>query len=149
MAERRERYNAHETAVVTLALDDAIAAYRQGRTTGLPCLDQNGASLVSNNFDSLFGLNDESQVLPHLGDRLCVDEIAVLTTLASVYGPTLLDDGTFGSIVRLIACQGGIRLVQRVLWGEAEADISLALMLSDVQAPFEELTKVWPDVFMR
>ncbi|GAB5097803.1 hypothetical protein [Caballeronia sp. HLA56] len=115
-----------EVARVVLALDYAITWFRRAHAMG---------HLVEGRPVSL----------PVKPTRI---ELAVFTSLAQIYGRTIVDDQRYLPVLDMIAECGAVALVQRVLWGEAPSDQWLARQQQDLRVAFEILCGTWPDVFM-
>lgn len=129
-----------ETARIVLRLDDAISAFRAGKGTGLRALDF-PSGLRRKPADEEVMSNAGPQAvrrrIPRRPDRV---ELAILTALADTYGSEILHNASLGYALRLVARDGGVALVQRVLWGESASDLQLATMLGATRAAFTQLT---------
>lgn len=89
-------------------------------------------------------------------------ELAVIITLAELYGAALYQDARLVPVIDLIADEGAVALVQRVMYGTlpehdnsddspsvlAEDNARLADLLPEARAGFEFLCVTRPDVFM-
>ena len=137
-----------ETARIVLRLDDAISAFRAGEATGIPALDS-ASRLIGDLADDAISSNvthrGERRRIPRRPDRV---ELAILTALADTYGAEMLSNSSLGYALRLVARQGGIALVQRVLWGESASDVQLATMLGATRAAFTQNSLAFPDAFL-
>jgi hypothetical protein len=132
-----------DTARLVLQLDHAITASRAGQGTGVHAFDAARRFMIGSMPEVLPG-TALYRVLPARADRV---ELAILTALAQRYGAALLTDSTLGSALRLIARDGGVALVQRVLWSESAADADLCATLAAVQAALSEISLAFPDAF--
>jgi hypothetical protein len=83
---------------------------------------------------------------PHFANNAA--EAEMLVVLDRCYGTALFDVPTLRCVVDLIVLQGGVRVVQRTLWGVAFADDSLQKVLVDVIPDFTALVKRYPTVFL-
>jgi hypothetical protein len=84
--------------------------------------------------------------VPARPDRI---ELAILTALADIYGGELLAvDDALGYALRLLARHGGVRLVQRVLWGDTVSDAALAVLLVESRAALTQISLAFPDAFL-
>ena len=137
-----------ETARIVLRLDDAISAFRAGEPTGIHALDS-ASRLIGDLADDAITSNatrrGERRRIPRRPDRV---ELAILTALADTYGSEMLINASLGYALRLVARQGGIALVQRVLWGESASDVQLATMLGATRAAFTQISLAFPDAFL-
>jgi CBS domain-containing protein len=136
------------TARIVLRLDDAISAFRAGEGTGLPALDSASrliGELTDDAITSAAARRGERARVPRRPDRV---ELAILTALADTYGSEILHNASLGYALRLIARQGGVALVQRVLWGESASDLQLATMLGATRAAFTQITLAFSDDLM-
>ena len=136
------------TARLVLRLDDAISAFRAGEATGIRALD--AASRLNGELADDDVVRDtvshgERRRVPRRPDRI---ELAILTALADTYGSEMLSNASLGYALRLVARQGGIALVQRVLWGESASDVQLATMLGATRAAFTQISLAFADVFL-
>jgi len=137
-----------ETARIVLRLDDAISAFRAGEATGIPALDSASrliGDLADDAITSHATRRGERRRIPRRPDRV---ELAILTALADTYGAEILTNVSLGYALRLVARQGGIALVQRVLWGESASDVQLATMLGATRAAFTQISLAFPDAFL-
>ena len=137
-----------ETARIVLRLDDAISAFRAGEATGIPAVDSASRQIGDLADDAIAGdatRRSERRRIPRRPDRV---ELAILTALADTYGAEMLSNASLGYALRLVARQGGIALVQRVLWGESASDAQLATMLGATRAAFTQISLAFPDAFL-
>jgi len=136
------------TARLVLRLDDAISAFRAGEATGIPALDA-ASRLIGDLADDVTARARARahghRNVPRRPDRV---ELAILTALADTYGSELLTNASLGYALRLVARQGGIALVQRVLWGESASDVQLVTMLGATRAAFTQISLAFPDAFL-
>jgi hypothetical protein len=127
-------------ARIVLRLDDAISAFRAGERTGLRALDSASGlmrMLTDEEVMSEAERRADSRRIPRKPDRM---ELAILIALADTYGSEILHNASLGYVLRLIARNGGVTLVQRVLWGESASNLQLATMLGATRAAFTQLT---------
>src|SRR5471030_76595 len=132
------------TARLVLRLDDAISAFRAGEATGIRALDA-ASRLIGDLADDVTARTYGHRNVPRRPDRV---ELAILTALADTYGAEMLSNASLGYALRLVARQGGIALVQRVLWGESASDVQLATMLGATRAVFAQISLAFPDAFL-
>jgi hypothetical protein len=136
------------TARLVLVLDTAITTFRAGKSTGIPALDS-ASRLIGDMADDATTSNatrrGQRRRIPRRPDRV---ELEILTALADTYGSEMLSNAPLGYALRLVARQGGIALVQRVLWGESASDVQLATMLGATRAAFTQISLAFPDVFL-
>jgi len=136
------------TACIVLRLDDAISAFRAGEGTGLHALDSASrltGELTDDASTSAAARRGERPRVPRRPDRV---ELAILTALADTYGNEMLTNASLGYALRLVARNGGVALVQRVLWGESASDVQLATMLGATRAAFTQITLAFSDDLM-
>jgi hypothetical protein len=137
-----------ETARIVLHLDDAISAFRAREATGIPALDSASRQIGDLADDAITGnatRRGERRRIPRRPDRV---ELAILTALADTYGSEMLSNASLGYALRQVARQGGIALVQRVLWGESASDVQLDAMLGATRAAFTQISLAFPDAFL-
>ena len=133
-----------ETARLVLRLDDAISAFRAGEATSIRALDA-ASRLIGDLGDDVTARAHGHRNVPRRPDRV---ELAILTALADTYGSEITTNSSLGYALRLVARQGGIALVQRVLWGESASDVQLATMLGAARAAFTQISLAFPDAFL-
>jgi hypothetical protein len=126
-----------KTVRITLKLDLAITAYRQGQRSGVHALD---------NKSRLWYARTDQRVRAAVRPN-CV-ELAILTALANTYGTELIKSESLGYVLWVLARDSGESLVQRVLWGETAADMQLAAMLGECRAAFSQIVLAWPADFL-
>lgn len=108
-----------ETARVVLRLDAAISAFLAGQRSGVPALDIGGRSLPEVS-DDRYARAGARKPVPIRPDRI---ELTILSALADSYGSEMLTNSSLGYVLRLVARDGGVALVQRVLWGMSPSDL--------------------------
>jgi hypothetical protein len=137
-----------ETARIVLALDTAIVAFRAGEPTGLRALDSTGRlmdDLPDGTKSEHAGRADSHRRVPRRPDRV---ELAILTALADTYGAEMLTNASLGYALRLVARNGGVAFVRRVLWGESASDVQLSVMFTSARAAFTQISLAFSDVFL-
>jgi hypothetical protein len=130
-----------DTQLLACALAVAVTVCRAGRTSGVAALDTPRVLSID---------LDEFALMAAQGARPvpdCLDQVerAILMTLADIYGAEMLTSASLGYALRLLAWHGGVRLMQRVLWGTSDEDLQLAEILSEARTDFISLTTVFAD----
>ncbi|WP_250501279.1 hypothetical protein [Caballeronia sp. GAWG1-5s-s] len=125
-------------AQVVLAVDEAITLKRRAAAAWLTA---HGDAVPS---------------LPVQPTRI---ELAVVIALAETFGSALAEEARFLPVIDFIADVGGVKLVQRVMYGArpttdfddtayAAENARLAELLREARTAFECLCATWPEVFM-
>ena len=136
-----------ETARIVLALDAAIAAIRVGKSTGWPTLDAAMRMSREHTEDAVLEHAARASGTTRVPPQPNRVELAIVTALADTYGSEVLTNASLAYAVGLAGRRGGIALVQRVLWGDSDADMQLASMLTACRGAFTQIVFAWPNVF--
>lgn len=135
-----------QTARLVLQMDAAISAFRAGRSSGVHALDT-VSQLGRGALDEATTGSDARTADRRVPGRPSQTELAVLTALADTYGAEMLTNASLGYVLRLVARNGGVSLVKRVLFGESASDQQLSVMLTSVRAEFGQISSVFAGEF--
>jgi hypothetical protein len=135
------QYSGKLTEIVISRLKTIINQYRRDRLSGSLASVYAGSSRESGR-----AVDPNTTNMPGFTTHQCSIkagsvEFSILTLLVRVYGPALLGDEAMDFVIETFAKEGGIRLVQRALWGTDDVGIMLDLLLGEVLSYFVELSE--------
>jgi hypothetical protein len=142
------QYSSKLTEIIISRLKTIVDQYRRDRLSGSLSSVYAGSSRESGRAVDPSTTNIPGFTIHQCSIKAGSVEFSILTLLVHVYGPALFGDDAMDFVIETFAKEGGIRLVQRALWGSDDVGIILDLLLGEAISYFVELSERHAELFM-